>query len=61
MTFRVFTVTFPDRELKVTTYQMPDGKLEQYLSSLRFHSLQFKPEAFEEKPLGSDCFHQRMP
>jgi D-alanyl-D-alanine carboxypeptidase len=31
MTFRVFTVTFPDRELKVTTYQMPDGKLEQYL------------------------------
>jgi hypothetical protein len=31
MTFRVFTVTFPDRELKVTIYQMPDGKLEQYL------------------------------
>jgi D-alanyl-D-alanine carboxypeptidase len=31
MTFRVFNVTFPDRELKVTTYQMPDGKLEQYL------------------------------
>lgn len=31
MTFRVFTVTFSDRELKVTTYQMPDGKLEQYL------------------------------
>jgi D-alanyl-D-alanine carboxypeptidase len=31
MTFRVFTVTLPDRELKVTTYQMPDGKLEQYL------------------------------
>jgi D-alanyl-D-alanine carboxypeptidase len=31
MTFRVFAVTFPDRELKVTTYQMPDGKLEQYL------------------------------
>ena len=31
MTFRVFTATFPDRELKVTTYQMPDGKLEQYL------------------------------
>jgi D-alanyl-D-alanine carboxypeptidase len=31
MTFRVFTVTFPDRVLKVTTYQMPDGKLEQYL------------------------------
>jgi D-alanyl-D-alanine carboxypeptidase len=31
MMFRVFNVTFPDRELKVTTYQMPDGKLEQYL------------------------------
>lgn len=31
MTFRVFTVTFPDRELKVTIYQTPDGKLEQYL------------------------------
>ena len=31
MTFRVFTVTFPERELKVTTYEMPDGKLEQYL------------------------------
>jgi D-alanyl-D-alanine carboxypeptidase len=31
MIFRVFAVTFPDRELKVTTYEMPDGKLEQYL------------------------------
>jgi D-alanyl-D-alanine carboxypeptidase len=31
MTFRIFTVTFPERELKVTTYEMPDGKLEQYL------------------------------
>ena len=31
MTFRVFTVTFPERELSVTTYEMPDGKLEQYL------------------------------
>jgi D-alanyl-D-alanine carboxypeptidase len=31
MTFRVFSVDFPDRELKVTTYEMPDGKLEQYL------------------------------
>jgi D-alanyl-D-alanine carboxypeptidase len=31
MTFHVFKVTFPDRELKVTTYEMPDGKLEQYL------------------------------
>ena len=33
MTFRVFSVTFPDRNLEVTTYQMPDGKLEQYLVS----------------------------
>ncbi len=32
MMFRIFTVTFPDRDLKVTTYQMPDGKLEQYSS-----------------------------
>jgi CubicO group peptidase (beta-lactamase class C family) len=31
MIFRVFAVTFPDRELKVTTYEMPNGKLEQYL------------------------------
>jgi hypothetical protein len=31
MIFRVFTVSFPERELKVTTYEMPDGKLEQYL------------------------------
>ena len=31
MMLRVFTVTFPDRDLKVTTYQMPDGKFEQYL------------------------------
>jgi D-alanyl-D-alanine carboxypeptidase len=31
MTFRVFAVAFPERELKVTTYEMPDGKLEQYL------------------------------
>jgi hypothetical protein len=31
MIFRIFTVTFPDRQLKVTTYQMPDGELEQYL------------------------------
>jgi D-alanyl-D-alanine carboxypeptidase len=31
MMFRIFNVTFPDRELKVTTYEMPDGKLEQYL------------------------------
>jgi D-alanyl-D-alanine carboxypeptidase len=31
MIFRVFAVAFPDRELKVTTYETPDGKLEQYL------------------------------
>ena len=31
MTFRTFNATFPDRELSVTTYTMPDGKLEQYL------------------------------
>jgi hypothetical protein len=31
MIFRIFTATFPERELKVTTYEMPDGKLEQYL------------------------------
>jgi len=31
MTFRVFSVAFPERELRVTTYEMPDGKLEQYL------------------------------
>jgi D-alanyl-D-alanine carboxypeptidase len=31
MTFRVFTAQFPGRKLTVTTYEMPDGKLEQYL------------------------------
>lgn len=33
MTFRSFTVTFPNsaRRLRITTYTMPDGKLEQYL------------------------------
>ena len=31
MTFRVFKATFPERELEVTTYTMPNGKLEQYL------------------------------
>jgi D-alanyl-D-alanine carboxypeptidase len=31
MRFRVFTVSFPDRQLRVTTYEEPDGKLEQYL------------------------------
>jgi hypothetical protein len=31
MTFRVFNVSFPGRQLHVTVYEMPDGKLEQYL------------------------------
>jgi D-alanyl-D-alanine carboxypeptidase len=31
MTFRVFDVTFPARQVRVTVYEMPDGKLEQYL------------------------------
>ncbi len=31
MTFRSFTITYPDRRLRLTTYTMPDGKLEQYL------------------------------
>jgi hypothetical protein len=31
MTFRVFNVAFPGRQLRVTVYEMPDGKLEQYL------------------------------
>jgi D-alanyl-D-alanine carboxypeptidase len=31
MTFRVFKLTFPNQTLRVTTYEMPDGKLEQYL------------------------------
>ena len=31
MTFRVFDVTFPTRKVRVTVYEMPDGKLEQYL------------------------------
>jgi D-alanyl-D-alanine carboxypeptidase len=31
MTFRVFDVRFPDRKLRVTVYEEPDGKLEQYL------------------------------
>jgi D-alanyl-D-alanine carboxypeptidase len=31
MTFRVFTVTYPDRRLEVTTYTYPNGMLEQYL------------------------------
>ena len=31
MTFRAFTITYPDRRLELTTYTCPDGKLEQYL------------------------------
>jgi D-alanyl-D-alanine carboxypeptidase len=31
MTFRIFEVSFPDRKLRVTVYEEPDGKLEQYL------------------------------
>jgi D-alanyl-D-alanine carboxypeptidase len=31
MTFRVFNVSFPNRQLRVTVFEMPDGKLEQYL------------------------------
>jgi CubicO group peptidase (beta-lactamase class C family) len=31
MTFRVFNVAFPGRQLRVTVYEEPDGKLEQYL------------------------------
>ncbi len=31
MTFRVFNVGFPRKQVRVTVYEMPDGKLEQYL------------------------------
>ena len=31
MTFRVFTITYPDRRLELTTYTYPNGNLEQYL------------------------------
>jgi hypothetical protein len=31
MTFRVFNVGFPSKQVRVTVYEMPDGKLEQYL------------------------------
>lgn len=31
MTFRAFRVEFPNKKLTVTTYEEPDGKLEQYL------------------------------
>ena len=30
MTLRVYRVKFPNRTLRVWTYEMPDGKLEQY-------------------------------
>ena len=31
MTFRAFRITYPDRQLILTTYAYPNGKLEQYL------------------------------
>ena len=31
MRFRSFTIAYPDRRLRLTTYTYPDGKLEQYL------------------------------
>ena len=31
MTFRAFLVGFPSKQVRVTVYEMPDGKLEQYL------------------------------
>lgn len=31
MTFRTFRASFPQQLLNITTYEMPDGKLEQYL------------------------------
>jgi D-alanyl-D-alanine carboxypeptidase len=31
MTFRTFNVSFPGRQVRVTVYEEPDGKLEQYL------------------------------
>jgi len=31
MTFRMFDVSFPGKEVQVTVYEEPDGKLEQYL------------------------------
>jgi CubicO group peptidase (beta-lactamase class C family) len=31
MTFRAFTITYPGKHLRLTTYTYPDGKLEQYL------------------------------
>jgi CubicO group peptidase (beta-lactamase class C family) len=31
MTMRAYTITYPNRRLRLTTYTYPDGKLEQYL------------------------------
>jgi D-alanyl-D-alanine carboxypeptidase len=31
MTFRVFNVSFPGKQVRVTVYEEPDGKIEQYL------------------------------
>jgi D-alanyl-D-alanine carboxypeptidase len=31
MTFQIFNVSFPKKQVRVTVYEMPDGKLEQYL------------------------------
>jgi hypothetical protein len=31
MTFRVYDIVFPTTHLKLTTYQMPDGKIEQFI------------------------------
>jgi D-alanyl-D-alanine carboxypeptidase len=33
MTFRVFVAEFPGRSLRVTAFEEPDGKLEQYMVS----------------------------
>ena len=33
MTFRAFSIVYPTRRLRLTTYTYPDGKLEQYLVS----------------------------
>jgi len=30
MTLRVYIIRFPQRALRAWTYEMPDGKLEQY-------------------------------
>jgi len=35
MKLRMYTIKFPKTELSAWTYEMPDGKLEQYKSLLR--------------------------